>query len=341
MKKKNKDVNSPIGLKELAVYLGLSPATVSLVLNDSPVAKTIPKTTRDRVTEAAEKFNYRPNQLARSLRAQRSFTLGVLVPEVSDGYSAMVLNGIEECLLKEGYFYFVASHRHRSDLIEKYPSMYLDRRIDGLILVDTPCKRYAGIPTVAVSGHDEVEGVVNIILNHDRAAELALTHLYKLGHRKIAIIKGQEFSSDTNIRYKSIVKAAKELGLTLKSKLTDELIGDSPSPELGYTAMKRIMSSGESFTALFAFNDVSAIGAIRAIREGGLSVPEDVSVIGFDDIYNAQFYNPALTTVRQPLQEMGTLAARTILDSISGKQIEDETITVEPELIIRQSTMKI
>src|SRR2546428_12131277 len=180
--------------RKLADYLGLSPATISLVINRSVVADSIPQETKERIFAAARKFNYRPNFFARSLRTQRSFTIGVMVPEVSEGYAALVLSGIEDHLLQEGYFYFLVSHRHRSDLLEEYPRILHARAVEGLIAVDTICQEGAPVPLVAVSGHREVPGVTNIVLNHERAAILALEHLYQLGHRKIAFIKGQEFS---------------------------------------------------------------------------------------------------------------------------------------------------
>jgi LacI family transcriptional regulator len=127
-------------LRELAAHLNLSPTSLSLVLNDAPAASSIPQETKDKIFAAAEKFNYRPNYFARSLRAQRSFTLGVLVPELSDGYSSMVLSGVEAVLLQEGYFYLLASHRHRENLISEYPNLFNDRHVEGIIAVDTPCR---------------------------------------------------------------------------------------------------------------------------------------------------------------------------------------------------------
>ena len=329
----------PVSLKELAERLGLSPATVSLVINRSPVADSIPKETQDRVLAAARKYKYRPNFLARSLRAQRSFTIGVIVPEVSDGYSASVMSGVEDYLLQEGYFYFVASHRHRADLIDEYPRMFLERAVDGLIAVDTPWHLNLSVPVVTVSGHNDVKGVTNIVLNHQRAAEVALKHLFHLGHRQIAFIKGQEFSSDTEVRWANIERVAQHLGLTINPRLVTQLEGDSPSPQLGYMATRMLLGSGAVFTALFSFNDISAMGAIRALRETGRHVPEDVSVVGFDDIQSAAFQNPALTTVRQPLREMGRAAAEILLKRINrpGSVLHDQH-TVEPELIIRETT---
>src|SRR5467141_1899571 len=331
-----------VSLKFLAEHLQLSPATVSLVINRSPAARSIPHRTQERIREAARELNYRPNFMARSLRAQRSFTIGVVVPEISEGYAALVMSGIEDHLLEEGYFYFVVSHRHRADLILEYPRLLQQRAVEGLIAVDTTCQKGALIPVVAVSGHREVEGVTNIVLDHALAARLAMEHLVQLGHRKIAFLKGQEFSSDTEIRWESERGAAKELGLEINERLVGQLDSESPSPEVGYGVTRKLLATGEAFTALFAFNDISAIGAIRALREAGRRVPEDASVVGVDDIQSAAFQNPALTTVRQPLREMGVIAAQILLRRInaSAKTPYPKTVTVEPELIVRESTAR-
>src|SRR5215472_8278519 len=197
-----------VSLKALAEHLQLSPATVSLVINRSPAAKSIPQHTQERVRAAARELNYRPNFMARSLRQQRSFTIGVVVPEISEGYAALVMSGVEDHLLQEGYFYFVVSHRHRDELIEEYPLLLQQRAVEGLIAVDTAVTGAAQVPLVAVSGHRDVPGVTNIVLDHARAAALAMEHLTKLGHRQMAFIKGQAFSSDTAIRWESVRAAA-------------------------------------------------------------------------------------------------------------------------------------
>jgi DNA-binding LacI/PurR family transcriptional regulator len=330
----------PINLKQLAEYLGLSAATVSLVINRSTVADAIPQETKERIFAAVRKFKYRPNFFARSLRAKRSFTIGVIVPEVSDGYSASVMSGVEDYLLQEGYFYFVASHRHRTDLIDEYPRLFLERSVDGLIAVDTPWSLALNVPVVTVSGHNQIKGVTNIVLDHKRAAEVALRHLFQLGHRQIAYIKGQEFSSDTAVRWACIEKAANQLDLPIAQSLVSQLEGDSSSPQLGYWAAKRLLASRKRFTALFAFNDISAMGSIRALHEAGMSVPEQVSVMGFDDIQSAAYQNPSLTTVRQPLREMGRIAAETVLRRIHRPVWDRHGAerTVEPELMIRETT---
>ena len=329
-----------VSLKSLAAHLGLSQAAVSLVINRAPGAKSIPHRTQELIRKAARELNYRPNHLARSLRQQRSFTIGVVVPEISEGYAALVMSGIEDHLLQENYFYFVVSHRHREELIEEYPLLLQQRAVEGLIAVDTAVTGAAQVPLVAVSGHREVPGVTNIVLDHARAATLAMEHLTKLGHKQIAFIKGQEFSSDTAVRWESVQNSANELGISIRSKLVGQLEGESSSPELGYQVARQLLNSSEKFTALFAFNDISAIGAIQALREAGKRIPEDVSVVGFDDIQSAAFQNPGLTTVRQPLREMGMLAAETLLSRINAPQKTQypNQIVVEPTLVVRGST---
>jgi len=251
-----------------------------------------------------------------------------------------VLSGIEDHLLQEGYFYFVVSHRHRADLIEEYPRLLQQRAVEGFVLVDTPTQAEVSVPVVAVSGHKHVSGVTNISLNHSRAARLALDHLHGLGHRQIAFIKGQAFSSDTEVRWKAVRSAAHELDIAVDEGITVQLESESPTPQPGYEMTCKLLKTGLRFTALFAFNDISALGAIRALREAGRRVPEDVSVIGFDDIQSAAYQNPGLTTIRQPLREMGMTAAETLLARINAPKNADypKNIVVEPELIVRGST---
>ncbi|MCL4812619.1 MAG: LacI family transcriptional regulator [Vicinamibacteraceae bacterium] len=329
-----------VTLRDLADHLGLSPASISLVLNRAPGARAIPPSTQERIRAAARRFHYRPNPIARSLRHQRSFTVGVMVPEISEGYAALVMGGIEDYLLQAGFLYFVASHRHRDDLIEEYPKLLLGRAVEGLIAVDTPCRSVPPLPTVTVSGHRQLAGVTNIILNHDRAAALAIEHLAALGHRRVAFIKGQAFSSDTDVRWRATVRAARHAGLQVDERLVGQLEGDQPTPEPGRRVTHALLAAGLPFSALFAFNDMSAIGAVQALRDAGLRVPHDVSVVGFDDIPAAAYQNPALTTVRQPLRRMGELAAATLLDRIErgGVGAAARRISVEPELVVRKTT---
>ena len=336
-KKNQTDGNKPVSLKILADYLGLCPATVSVVLNNVP-GRSIPPETRERVRAAARKFNYQPSLLARSLRKQRTFTVGVLVPELSDGYHTAVMSGIGDHLMREGYFYFSAHHRHKPDLIEEYPRLLMGRGAEGLITIDTTLTHKLPMPVVAVAGHRKIPGVTNVVLDHKRAARLLLRHLFQLGHRQIAFMHGQPFSADSDDRWRNILAVARELGLEIRPELTVQLERDLTSPELGYPVVQELLQKRRRFTAIVSFNDIAAIGAIRALRDANLKVPEDVSVIGFDDISVAAYHTPRLTTIRQPLHDMGESAARILLQRMQGFKDYPEEFAVPPELIIRETT---
>ena len=186
-----------------------------------------------------------------------------------------------------------------------------------------------------------------MVIDHDRAARLALTHLKELGHRRIALFRGQPGSSDTADRSRAIFAAAASLGVEIPPELTLQLSGENEdvvfAPDAayqeGYAYAQKLLGRRANFTALFAFDDASAIGAIRAFLDAGLRVPEDVSVVGFDDIQNAAYHNPRLTTVRQPLREMGRIAASVLLERINAPERSDGSfVIVDPELIVRDST---
>jgi DNA-binding LacI/PurR family transcriptional regulator len=179
------------------------------------------------------------------------------------------------------------------------------------------------------------------VLDHHHAARVALTHLVELGHREIAFLKGQVFSSDSEERWRAIGQVAKELKIEIRPELTVQIdIADS-TPLLGYPFGKQLLERQVPFTALFAYNDISALGAIRAFQEAGLRVPEDISVVGFDDIQGAAFSSPSLTTVRQPLAHMGSLAAQTLLARLEGEPEGPPEILIEPELVVRNSTARV
>src|ERR1700759_1817933 len=330
--------SGPVSLKTLAAYLGLDPTTVSVVLNEVP-GRSIPEATRQRIRKAALKFNYQPRFLARSLRNRRTMTIGILVPVLADGYHVEVMTGIGDSLLDEKYFYFIAHHRHRPDLIEQYPRMLISRGAEGLITIDTNLVEKLPLPVVAIAGHRQVNGVTNVVLDNHRAAELSLRHLYDLGHRTIAFMRGQPYSSDSDARWQGIVQVAQDLGLIIRPELTIQLKKDLTSPELGYPVVKELLTRHRSFSAFLSFNDIAAIGAIRALHDVGLRVPQDVSVVGFDDIKEAAFQTPSLTTIRQPLQQMGELAVDLLLQQFRPSDAKAlPQVAVAPELIVREST---
>lgn len=340
MKAKRPPKDGPIGLKTLARYLDLNPATVSVVLNEVP-GRSIPQATRERIKAAAKELNYQPSLLARSLRSRRTQTIGILVPELGDGYHTQVMSGIGDHLMDAGYSYFTAHHRHQKNLVEQYSQLLLGRGAEALIAIDTALEHPFPVPVVAVAGHRPIAGVTNVLLDHHLAAELALTHLHTLGHRRIAFMRGQPFSSDSDERWRSIVAVAQEIGINIKPELVLQLDRDISSPELGYPIITKLLSCGERFTALVSFNDMAAIGAIRALQDLGFRVPADVSVIGFDDIKLAAFSNPRLTTIRQPLSNMGKIAAQCVLNRLHGLERFRDQVMVDPELVVRESTQAV
>jgi len=332
-----------VTLKYLAQHLDLSPTTISVVISDSPLAATIAEKTKERIWEAVRKFNYRPNVFARYLHGKRTYCVAVLVPDIGDEFSSSLISGIEKRLAQQGYFYFVVSHRGAPELIEKSPDTLLDRGVEGMIFINTPLGRVLPVPVVAISDITEAPDVSTIVIDNARAARLALKHLRSLGHRKIAFFRGPDGNGDSKDRWESVQKAAADLRIQIDPKLTRGL-GKYPEcnattmADLGYHAAKELLKASRNFTALVAFNDGSAIGAIRAFRDAGLKVPTDVSVIGFDDIDQAAFNVPRLTTIRQPLIRMGELAASTLIKRIEHPEEKSGEILVEPMLVVREST---
>jgi DNA-binding LacI/PurR family transcriptional regulator len=334
-----RDKTQVVTLKALAEYVGLTPGTVSAVLNNSRASASVPERTKRRILAAAQELKYRPNFLARSLRVKRTYTIGVIAQEIGDVYGAMVISGVEQYLREQNYFFLTVIHRHDPRLLQTYSQLLVSRGVEGIITVDTSIAHHPSLPTVAIAGHKRMDRVTNIVLDHRHAALMALRHLVDLGHHRFAFMKGPPSSSDTDARWAAICEVADEMGIGMTLQFAARTdIGATPEP--GYEATKELLAKSGCFTALFAYNDLCAIGAIRALDEAGLRVPEDVSVVGFDDIPGASYSRPSLTTVRQPMQEMGQLAARTLLDQIEKRTSYVPEIAVEPKLIVRQSTWK-
>jgi LacI family transcriptional regulator len=292
---------------------------VSAVLNNSPSARSIPQETKTRIQVAAKELKYQPNFFARTLRNKRTYTIGVIAEEIGDSYGSMVISGIEAHLRKMDYFFLTVAHRHDENLLSQYSQLLLQRGVEGFITVDTTVRETPCLPTVAVAGHHRVKGVTNVVLDHVQAATLALNHLASLGHRQIAFMKGHRLSSDAKDRWKAIGEVAQKIGLTIDPDLTVQIDMDDPTPRLGYPFAKQLLARNKPFTALFAYNDISAIGAILALQEQGRRVPQDVSVMGFDDIPSAAFNTPTLTTVRQPLARMGRWRRRRCWNGLRAK----------------------
>jgi len=329
--------------KALAAHLQLSPSTVSLVLNNAPLAAAIPEQTRKRILDAAREFDYRPDHYAKYLSSRKSFTVAVLLPEIGEGFSAAILGGVDEALVRNKYAFFLANHHGEPELIREFPRQLAQRAVEGFVLINTPITEPLGCPTVSIGNNPAVGEMVRIMLDNQRGGWLAAEHLIGLGHREIAVIKGHPWRPAAEERWLGIQAAAGERGLTIDKRLVvelaqkDKLHGPS-TPEEGYVAAQKLLRKKAKFTALIAFNDFTALGAIRAFHEAGIRVPQDVSVVGFDDIQAAAYQIPGLTTLRQPWRQMGELAGAQLLRLIASEAPESEDIVVQPELILRETT---
>jgi len=328
----------PVTLEMVAQRVGLTKGTCSAVLNQSAASRSVPALTQEKILAAARDLNYRPSFHARNLRSKRTYMVGVVTQEIGDFYSSPIIRGVERYLRERNYFFLTVAHRHDPKLLDYYPNLLLERGVEGFITIDTITDQPFPLPTVAIPGHRSLKDVTNVVVDHRIGARLALRHLVELGHEDIAFMKGAVVSTDSEDRWNCICEVAAELGVRMPASLVVPLDSDDPTPQLGYPFAKKLLERKRPFTALLAYNDISAIGAIRAFQEAGLQVPRDVSVVGFDDISIAVHNNPTLTTVRQPLENMGETAARYLLERIENHKSWVPNIVIEPELMVRDST---
>jgi LacI family transcriptional regulator len=330
-----------VTLKFLSQLLGLSKTTISVVLNNSPHAKTIAQGTRERVFAAAKEHNYRPNFIGRSLNDGRSYLIGVICPDLSEGYNSSLLAGIEHAMLDTEYQFFVASHHWSETRMQKTAQLFSERNVEGVILVNSPFMPEMNLPAVYIGRHDIEPVATTLSVDNHAGTFAAMRHLVELGHRRIAFLRGHQGSVDSADRWEGVLAAAQQLSIPVQPALTIQLermgVLSQSAMEEGACCADKLVSRPGRFSAVMAFNDMSAIGAITRFRAVGLRVPEDVSVVGFDDIVEAQIIYPALTTVRQPLRVMGARAAGEMIASITGEPVR-QTILFEPELIVRAST---
>lgn len=346
-----------VTIRDVAERSGFSSATVSIVLNNAPLARYIPDTTKGLIQRAASHLGYRPNLFARSLRGRRSQTVGVMVFDMTDPYCTLVLRGIENTLYQSSYLPILTDVHNERSRFERYLEMLLDRRIEGLVVlanwlfVDINVLadlEKSSIPTAIVGRELRNDNISSVIVDNYLGARSALEHLYSLGHHKIAFIRGPRQLSDTEPRWRGVRTLARERDHEIDQRLVVDLpeSGDPLSSfEQGYKLTEELLQRHRPFTALMAFDDMTAFGAIRALAKSGIRVPEQCSVVGFDDVAPAAYYSPALTTVRQPMEVMGTTAATLVLEAINTSLEKKTTRTIHrrivPELIVRESTRQV
>ncbi len=348
---------SAVTIRDVAKASGFSSTTVSIVLNSAPLARYIPQTTKKKIEVAAKKLGYRPNLFARSLRSKRSHTVGVMVFDMTDPYCTLILRGIENSLYQTGYLPILTDVHNERGRFERYLEMMLDRRIEGLIVVANwlfldinliADLEKSSIPTAMIGSELRTDNVSSVIVDNELGGEVAIQHLYSLGHRKIAFIRGPKALSDSSPRWKGVRGFAQSNGMEIDSRLIADL-PESRDPissfEAGQQLTEELIKRRRPFTALMAFDDMTAFGAIRALSKSGISVPGQCSVIGFDDVAPAAMYTPALTTVRQPMESMGSLAVSIVAEGINSVVEKREVAAVHrkvaPELVVRESTRSV
>ncbi len=342
---------SSVTIYDVAGKSGVSATTVSMVLNDAPLARNIPLKTRNRVKRAAKDLGYRPNLFARSLRSNRSQTLGVVVFDITDPYCTQILRGIEDSLYHSGYLPILTDIQNKRVRFQRCVEMLLERRVEGVIAIANPLYlesdllqdfAHREVPTVVI-GRQLVEGSVSsVVVDNAAGTFAALEHLYGLGHRKIAFIRGPKALVDSAPRWKGLCEFARQSGLKIDPKLVVEIQEGNSSYPVGVQLTQELLSRRREFTALVTFDDLTAFAAIGCLTKAGHRVPGDISVAGFDDIPGAGFYNPPLTTVHQHLEMQGSIGAEIIRDLIRARN-NNETLgplrrRVVPRLVVRQST---
>lgn len=327
-----------VSIKDIAAAAGVSHSTVSRALRNSPL---LSRQTIERIRQIALEKGYTASAVARSLVTQRTQTIGVVVTTIADPFVAEVVGGIEETANDHGYSVLLANSNAQPQREMKVVQSFAEHRVDGIIVTSsrvgalyTPMLSSLRIPIVLINNQHPGEFVHSVMIDNVTASRQAVGHLISLGHRRIAYI-GDRFGyqSDTE-RFAGYREALDCAGLPFMPELVAH--GDG-RPEGGMAAMESLLAWDEAPTAVFCYNDMSALGALRAIHMTGLRVPEDISVVGFDDLFVAEYASPPLTTVRQPRRQMGRMAMDTLLRLMAGAEAE-EVVRVPGELVIREST---
>jgi DNA-binding LacI/PurR family transcriptional regulator len=317
---------------------GVTHSTVSRALRDSPL---VSRETVERIQRIARDAGYRTSAAARSLVTQRSDTIGVVATNIADPFVAGVVSGIEETADEHGLSVFLANSNAEPERELRVARKFEERRVDGIIVTASrvgaqyvPLLSHMQVPIVLLNNQHPSQFAHSVMIANVQASLDATRHLIALGHRRIAYLGDRYgYQSDTE-RFSGYRQALEEAGLLLEPSLVAH--GDG-KPEGAEAAIAGLLALPQPPTAVFCYNDMSALGAMRQIRNYGLRIPADISVVGFDDLYISQYLDPPLTTVRQPMRQMGRLAMETLLQIFAGAE-SGHDIKVPGELIVRQST---
>lgn len=327
-------------MRDVAEMAAVSTATVSHVINGTrPVSPEL----TERVRAAMAALSYRPDAVARSLRRRETLTLGVLVPSLELPFFASVAYNIERSASDFGYNIILCNSEWDRGEERFHLQDLLARRVDGLICISAEMTAdeiapvvQSGTPVVMFERPMPGINLDGVGIDNERGAYLAVEHLISMGHRRIGFITGMGFSTVSTTRLRGCERALADNELALDPSL---IVAGDYTAESGCRAIERLLKLPERPTAVFAFNDLMALGAMQVAEEKGVRIPDDLAVVGFDGIAFSQYANPSLTTVRQPLKEMGRIAVEMLLDRIRGDGPGDAQYTrLEPELVVRESS---
>ncbi|HTX42376.1 MAG TPA: LacI family DNA-binding transcriptional regulator [Acidobacteriaceae bacterium] len=346
-----------ITIVDVARESGFSASTVSIVLNEAPLSRYVAATTKEQIRSTAERLGYHPDLFARSLRSRRTHTIGVMIFDISDPFCTLILRGIERALHGAGYLPLMMDAHNNREQFEGYLRMLVERRIEGLIVVANwlfqECGLLArlqerGLPIVVVGRDLSGDGFRSVVVENEAGGYMAIQHLYDLGHRAIATIRGPVQMSDSSGRWAGIQRFCAGHNLAIREvhvRTLPDLLDPFAVFETGAALADEIVRADRDFTALIGFDDLTALGAMRGLTQAGVRVPHECSVIGFDDIPAASFTTPGLTTIRQPMEEMGAITTEHLLKMLSNPEeapIQGGPLVqkLAPVLIARGSTMK-
>jgi DNA-binding LacI/PurR family transcriptional regulator len=342
-----------VTLLDIARTSGFSVSTVSIVLSEAPLSQNVSATTREHIRTIARQLGYHPDAYARSLRRRSTQTIGVLAFDLSDPFCTPILRGIQAGLRSADYLPLIVDAQAQRKLFDSSLHMILERRAEGVIVIASWVfeetnllgdVKKNNVPVVIIGRDLSARGIDSILVDNEAGGAIAARHLKDLGHTRIAVIRGPQEMVDSAPRWAGIQRVAAEAGLEIDPNLVFQLPGlaDPASGFQGGLAIaKKMLASDRAFTAVIAFDDLTALGVVRGLAEAGLRVPQDCSVMGFDDVLPAELATPSITTIRQPLKEMGCEAAERVVQAIrrgGGKSERDRLHKPCPELVVRMST---
>lgn len=341
-----------VTIQQVAKAAGVSPSTVSNLLNGR-AHRMLPET-RLRVENTIERLGYRPNRAARQLRTGRTQTIGLVVPSVGNPFWGSFARQLESAALAEGYHVLLCNSERDPDRERRYIEELWSDGIRGIVLCSSlPSLEHVapimqrGLHLVAfdrAAQADDPDTLVSISIDNAVGSQLATAHLTDLGHRRLAFVSGALGSVNRKDRYRGFAAALEQAGLSSESAIlwpgaSDWRFGDVESAELGRNAAHELLTGDDPPTGIVAINDMCALGICRGIRDVGLEVGTDVSVVGFDDIVLADLYDPPLTTVRQPMADMAAAAIAELKTRVeAGEPTPGRSLLLRPELVVRSST---